>query len=343
MSHAPIQVQIPEQHKKEGLYYAFAPNGIELPIIDVGNPSFRVDPSEVETLLAKAVDDLRSQAAMPAFVQALLSRLMPHFSILAREIAAARGGFLSGLGTYLMKLGPDMLGEGYASALDRKIAGTIMGLNAALRLGQTAILLADSLASRLGKDASLPLVLVNIAGGPAADSLNALMILRRGCPALLEKRKLFIYVLDSDAEGPAFGEACLDALMAEGAPLAGLDIAMSHVAYDWNEASKLADLLRDSPSSIVAASSEGGLFEYGSDEAIEANFHAFDSRPEIAIVGSLSRQDGAAGSLNGASGASIRSWGKGCAAFDGLLSKAGWRVTEWRESPLSRIVALGRL
>jgi hypothetical protein len=58
-----------------------------------------------------------------------------------------------------------------------------------------------------------------------------------------------------------------------GGPLHGLEIQFHHHAYDWNHTAPLARLLTDlaTPGAIVAASSEGGLFEYGADDAIIAN------------------------------------------------------------------------
>ena len=64
--------------------------------------------------------------------------------------------------------------------------------------------------------------------------------------------------------------------MADGGPLAGLDIVFDHRSYDWDEPAPLEALLRElgAAGAIVAASSEGGLFEYGSDAAIVANLEA---------------------------------------------------------------------
>ncbi len=336
-SSAPIPV--PESRKKEGLRYAFAPNGFELPVIDLGHPAFRVDEGEVEVLLEAAT---AARRAPPPIVQALLSRLMPRFSVIAREIADAQGGFMSGLGTYLMKLGPDNLGPGYNSGLDKKIVGSVMGLNARLRLRATSALLAELLLPPLEEEAGRGLLLLDIGGGPAADGLNTLMMLRRRDASLLEGRRIGVEVLDIDEEGPLFGEACLAALRAEGAALEGLDIGMRRVAYDWNEVSALGEILRDAGIAIIAATTEGGLFEYGSDFAIEANLRAFAEGGAALIVGSLSRRDGAAGALNGAAGAAIRAWEGGGEAFEALAGRCGWRISRRIETPLSRIVALER-
>ena len=97
----------------------------------------------------------------------------------------------------------------------------------------------------------------------------------------------------SDEAGPFFGANALTALMAEGAPLAGLDIAFEHRIYDWNKPAALEQLLRELTASaaIVAASSEGGLFEYGSDEAIVANLQALRAGGARLVAGSVTSAD----------------------------------------------------
>ena len=68
----------------------------------------------------------------------------------------------------------------------------------------------------------------------------------------------------------------LQALAAPGGPLAGLDVAFQHHPYDWNDTAPLARLLAGltARGAIIAASSEGGLFEYGTDDAVVANLTA---------------------------------------------------------------------
>src|SRR5258708_39517291 len=113
---------------------------------------------------------------------------------------------------------------------------------------------------------------INFGGGPAPDSINALIVLRRVRPALLNRR-IVIEVLDSDRDGAFFGANALAALKADQGPLAGLDIGMQHHDYHWDRPALLESLVGKltSAGTIIAASSEGALFEYGSDEAIVAN------------------------------------------------------------------------
>ena len=49
---------------------------------------------------------------------------------------------------------------------------------------------------------------------------------------------------------------------------------MRHHPYDWNDTAALESLIAQQSGAIIAASSEGALFEYGSDAAIVANLKA---------------------------------------------------------------------
>jgi len=333
---------VPEKNKKAGLCYAFAEDGLELPVLDLGHPAFALDASaqELSSLAAEAASSLKAQGRMPPFVQAAFARRMARTSILAREMLASYGGFMSGMGSYLCKLGPEALGAGYASALDRRLSGSLPCLNTRLRLRETARLLAEGLVEPLEGEPGRPLALFNIAGGPAADSLNALMSIRRLRPTLLEGRRLRIYVLDGDLAGPAFAAASLKALLAEGGPLQGLEAALIHVAYDWNEAAPLGALLEAEAGSVVAASSEGGLLEYGSDEAIAANLRALAFSRNASFVGSLSRWEGGAGEFNKMESGSVRIRLRPAPEFGALASASGWSVAETAECPLSAVLRL---
>ena len=169
------------------------------------------------------------------------------------------------MNTYLLKLGPDNLGAAYARPIDRRIAAALPVMAVRLRLADMATLLAEALGPTLESRPRHPLRLVNIAGGPAMDSLNALLVLRRDRPGALEARRIQIDVLDPDGDGPAFGARALTALRAEGGPLHGLDIQLRHVRTDWTETVPLRDLLRAARigTAVVAGSSEGGCSSTG--------------------------------------------------------------------------------
>src|ERR1700749_1013748 len=119
---------------------------------------------------------------------------------------------------------------------------------------QIAKLLAEALREPLKRDAAAPLHLINIAGGPALDSINALIVLNRSDAGLL-KRPIVIDVLDSQTEGPTFGANALKALQADGGPLHELDIPFTHRPYDWDDTAVLRSLLGELGGAVTAASS----------------------------------------------------------------------------------------
>jgi hypothetical protein len=168
--------------------------------------------------------------------------------------------------------------------MDRRIAAAPHVTLVRLRMQQIARLLADALVAPLADAPGAPLDLVNIAGGPALDSINALIVLARAHATLL-RRPIAIHVFDAQQDGPTFGARALAALAAPGGPLHGLEIQFQHHAYDWNDTAPLARLLDGlaARGAIIAASSEGGLFEYGTDDAIVANLTAL-ARAGVPIV-----------------------------------------------------------
>jgi hypothetical protein len=342
MSYRKRPGRLPEKNKREGLSYAFSQGGLELPVIDVSHPAFKlsIDAAQEATLLAEAEASLKAQARAPVFLQKALARRMARKSILARNIMMSRGGFMGGMGTYLLKLGPENLGGAYASNLDRRLAAGMAGVNARLRLQRTAGMLAAGLVPGLEAEAGAPLALVNIAGGAAADSLNALMILARDRPDLVTNRKIRIHVLDIEGEGPAFAAAALDALLAERGALEGLDASLSFLRYDWNDAFALGRLLETERGSIAAISSEGGLFEYADDGALARNLDAAAAIPGIAVVGSLSLAGGASMPLNAATSASVGHRLHDGNEFGRFVEAHGWSVAENASIPLGQVFRL---
>jgi hypothetical protein len=280
-----VKKLILEKNKKSGVYYAITEDGIELPIVDITHPAFALHLTEAE--LADLYDRYVRKIQKRGFLQRHLFQFFLKRSILGRGIMGALGGFLAGMNTYLLKIGADNLGS-FANQIDREIAEALPSVSLRLRLQDMAHLLADALLPLLQAKPEQELHLLNIAGGPAMDSLNALILIPNVC---LMGRKIVIHVLDGDTAGPLFGQRALQALQSEGAPLAGLDIEFHHFPYDWAKTSDLQTLIDTIPSSaILAASSEGGLFEYGSDAEIISNLQ--ELRPRLtAIVGSISRKD----------------------------------------------------
>src|SRR5262249_43711290 len=226
-----------EPNKKPGVHYALTADGLELPIVDVTHSAFALATTDAEQA-AQVQAFLQQQQPferLPAPVRRLLMRFLLRGSVLARGMRGARGSFLPGMDTYLFKLGPDNLGAAYAHPIDRRIAAALPALGMRLRLQDMARLLADAVAPQMAARPAAPLRLVSIAGGPAMDALNALIILRREQPRELAEREVRIDVLDLDATGPAFGVRALAALSAPGAPLHALRASLHPVRYDWTD------------------------------------------------------------------------------------------------------------
>jgi len=99
---------------------------------------------------------------------------------------AAKGTHLDARTTYLLKLGAKALGPGY-SKLDRRISGSIAGTLVRLRVQDLATAQARCLAPLLASAPARPLQLLNIAGGPANDSLNTLLLLKRMVKKMIEE------------------------------------------------------------------------------------------------------------------------------------------------------------
>jgi hypothetical protein len=263
-------------------------------------------------------------------------------SHLGRGLMAARGTFLSGLSTYLLKLGPENLPADF-HPIDRRIAAAFPSLTARLRLQDMATLLRDGLEEPLAAARDRPLHLINIAGGPAADSWNSLIALRAaGAP--LAHRVIAVTVLDLDDKGPAFGARAFEALQADRAPLHGVRVRFQHAAYNWAATAELPHILGglDLTQSLCAIASEGGLFEYGSDQEIAANLAALrdlTSRDAI-VVGSAAR-DCDLTSAHAGIGVTLRPRTR--EAFQRLVEGSGWTVQALIERPFSDNVRLAKM
>jgi hypothetical protein len=263
------------------MIFAKARDGLDLPVIDVTNPRFAVpdDPASLAAQRKAFLDWYRHQSRMSRFIMRWFFRRAARRSRLVRALFQADKGYLDSITTYILKLGVDNLPRGFDGPVDRRMAASPHVILVRLRMQQVARLLADALVDPLAADAAAPLQLINIAGGPALDSINALILLKRDRPDLL-RRPIAIEVLDAQSEGPAFGANALAALQQADGPLQGVVVEFRHRSYDWNEPTLLEQMVAQlrSRGAIVAASSEGGLFEYGSDAAIIANLRALAAK-----------------------------------------------------------------
>src|SRR5579863_1939888 len=162
--------------------YAVRDGGVKTAVIDVTNPAFAVTATdaELEAMGEQYIREAEQQSEIPEAVREALRN-----SLLGRGLMAAGGTFLDGMTTYLLKLGPDNLGDEF-TPIDRRIAASFPVFAVRLRLQDMARLMAEGLEGTVGEEPERPICLVNIAGGPGADSWNTLICLREARAGLLE-------------------------------------------------------------------------------------------------------------------------------------------------------------
>jgi hypothetical protein len=334
------------QHLTEpnpGLVYARTAQGDELPVIDVTNPAFRVadDLTAVEAMRNEFAAGERRRKQLPKFLLRYFMRSAARRSPLARALFQPEGGVLPGLSTYLMKLGPDNLRAPFGGKIDRQFAASPGALSMRMRLQQVAKLLVRGLEGELQRHPKSALHFINIGGGTAMDSLNALILLRSAAPQLVE-REITVHVLDPDTNGPSFGATALAALGVNGAPLAGMDVRFVHSTYDWRAPEQLGDLVRGlaAEDAVVAASSEGALFEYGDDEAVVANLRSLyaEGGGVRVVAGSVTRADEM--TRQSIALTPFRLVPRGAEAFAALIKATGYSITRVEPALLSDQVLL---
>ena len=326
---------------RRAVVFATTADGLRLPVIDVTHPAFAIpdDPASVAAMRDAFMAWDRRNGRIPRIVTQLLMWLASQRSRLLRKVMSSENGYLDSISTYLFKLGPDNLPPGFDSPTDRKVAAAPHVTMVRLRMQQMARLLAEALRAPLARAPGAPLQFVNIAGGPALDSINALIILKRA-HATLPRRSIAIHVLDARQEGPAFGARALRALAARGGPLHGMEIKFQHHAYDWNDTAPLAHLLAGlvARGAVMAASSEGGLFEYGSDDAIVANLTALAWAGVPIVAGSVTSSSAERKRMIAQAG--FRLFPRGLEGFAPLAERSGYAVAESRTAIVSEQVLL---
>jgi hypothetical protein len=321
--------------------YAKTEEGVKTAVIDVTNPAFAVNATDAElaALTEQYLLEAAQQRETPEAVRGALRN-----SMLGRGLMAASGTFLDGMSTYLLKLGPENLG-GDASPIDERIAASFPAFTARLRLADMARLLAEGLGRSAAVEPRRPLCLVNIGGGAGADSWNALICLHGEHPELLRRREIVIAVLDLDARGPAFGVRAVTALCEPAAPLSGLDLTFRYLSYEWSDAAQLGKALEglNANDAACGVSSEGGLFEYGSDEEIVSNLRAAHegTAQDAVVVGSVTREGGAVRASLIANRVTTRP--RTIEAFRLLAERGGWSVEKILERPFSYNVRLAKV
>jgi hypothetical protein len=320
---------------------AMTADGYELPVIDVTHPAFAVDdsPEAVGALRAAFIESERRRRRVPKFLMSLFIRLAARRSLLLHALMRSDAAFLGGLSTYVLKLGADNLVAPFDDRVDRQVAGSPAGVAIRVRLQQTARLLAQGLEQDLVTRPGVPLHLINIGGGSAIDSLNALILLRRSAHDALA-RPVKIHVLDLDTRAPEFGANALTALRAADGPLAGQNIRLTHQHYAWDDTEPLARLLDElsTEPAIIAASSEGALFEYGNDDAVIGNLRVLRAHAVRPVTGSVTRADDV--TIETLTNSRFKLVPRGIEKFSALVGRAGYRVARVEPALLSDQVLL---
>ena len=281
------------KNKQPGLSYAFTGNGVELPVLDITHPLFisSIDEVKLKELLKKAEKNAEETAEKFNNMPAYITRFLAKRSFTMAELLQHKGDnvFLSGVSTLMLKLGPGLIGIGRKRFLDRLASRGIGGMVLRMRVRDLSKCQATALIPILRKSPDKNLCMINIAGGAASDTINTLFLILQEDPLLLKNRKIEIYVLDIDSFGPAFAAECFSVLKSPARQFNNLNISFRHIQYDWNNTLFLNKLLSERKDWLIACSSEGGLFEYCSDEVIDKNLDTLfnNSNSEIIMTGSL--------------------------------------------------------
>lgn len=260
--------------------YATFKNDIQIPILDITHPLFNasIDEQEYHLNCLKSARSIESLKKMPGFIRNIFVKM-----------SNVDNSHLSGIRTLLYKLGPD-LSRGVKLGFRDKWAvkqTSFMGLR--IRLRELCQCQSKILLPQLKQFPERNLCFFNIAGGAATDSINTLILIQESDPELLNGRKIEINILDIDTYGPNFAKRCIDVLKQPGERFHGLDISLNTVYYDWGQPEALLKMSSKRSDWIQICSSEGGLFEYGSDSDIieNLNYYYANSPTDARVTGSL--------------------------------------------------------
>lgn len=324
--------RIPEPDKVPGLPYIFTDTGLELPVLDITHPLFEQSVDD-GALAAQRAQSPALAALVRAMSEAQRRAITKRSYIWGTHFTAgAATSYLSGMGTYMLKLGPRLIGGGKDREGDRRATMGVGGIAARMRLRDLCRGQAEVLVPLLAAHPGAPLRLVNIAGGAAADTINTLRLVHRRDTRLLWERKIEIHLLEIDTIGPHFAERSLAALRQAGEEFGPLDLDFRFHNKAWDDEVAWAAILADGDRDLCLCSSEGGLFEYGRPEEIRRVLDILAGQPSVATVvcGSclLDREaiDPTITALADTSGSALRFFGR--KGLESLLEPAAWSV-EW--------------
>jgi len=324
-----------EKSKIPGISYAVTKDGIELPVLDITNPLFvsSIDEEKLERMIREIAPEARKRVEsfnkIPLFIKQYLSK---RSFIMAGMIGMTSGNeYLSGLSTMMMKLGPGLIGKGRRKLFDRLGSKAVGAVMIRMRTRDTSVFLANSIKNTLklyhGKD----LCLINIGGGTATDSLNALILVSKSEPELISGIKIELNILDIDDYGPYFAIRCAKELISERGVLSGINLSCRHIIYNWRNASSLGELLTSRIDWITLFSSEGGLFEYGEEEDIINNLKLISENitNQTSISGSLVKDPLNVDSIFSETldMTTIKPKQYGMEGLKRLANKSGWKIS----------------
>jgi len=151
--------------------------------------------------------------------------------------------------------------------------------------------------------------------------------------------------LDLESPGPTFAQRALEALQTPRGPLQGLAVTLNYIPYDWKQAQRLRDYLQtlNFDKAVVVVSSEGGLFDYGTDEEILTNLEIlYDITPSDAVLaGTITPVGGPGRIFNRVNG--VRIVPRTLTDFERLIGQAGWMVQESIEQPMNHVVGMRKI
>ncbi len=225
--------------------------------------------------------------------------------------------------------------------LTARFPASAAGLTMRLRLQDIVHLLAEGIIPALTSERKKALHLLNIGGGPAIDSLNAIILIQKEHPELLTGRPVFVHILDwmrparilAGGRWMRFRPRALHC-MGWRSPFSIQDMTGLIRMY-CGDCSFLSEAARSWPSPPKAPCSN-----MRSDEEITANLQTLweTTPPGAIIVGSLTRADETGRLMNSGSHAALRF--RGLEAFTTLVEHAGWRLAENITRPLSHDICL---
>ena len=323
-----------EKRKIPGISYALTESGIELPILDITHPLFKasINKANLEKLrksIEKTGDKMVIRLKeMPSFLTNFLSQ---HSYIIAGFLSINKeNNFLSGISTLMMKLGPGLIGNGISKIFERRASRSISSVTLRVRIQDICKLEADALIPQLIQWPEKDLCFINIGGGTASDSINTLILILKKYPSLLKNRKIEIDVLDMDTFGPGFGKNCIESLKTPDQYFHLLDISFRYIKYNWNDPSHMEGILFERKEWVTLCSSEGGLFEYGSNEEIISNLNLLYDKTgdEMKIAGSLIKDPHSVdkGMLTILEKTNINVRLLGVHGLQGILNRTRWEV-----------------